>query len=158
MGKLFSLQDEELDLLWWMVAEWSDKWDCAFSAISPQASPILLGEEVAQLTLESSEPPSLKAVFSRIGVGRTIKVSIPESVKACGIDQLNLLNQPGAVCSTILPVHFAVTRACETDGDNSWVSPWEKVAGINQAQSVPPLDLAIQVHRECKLMTFMASS
>lgn len=153
--KVLRVQDEELQILWWLTGEWSSMWDCSFNDIDPKAKPILLGEDAASMTTEFSEPPSLKSVFSRIGLNGTTKLSIPVAVNACGVEYLGTLSQSSATCSTILPIHFAMVRAKETGGDDSWVAAWRTITGIKATSKVTPLELAIQVHRERKLMSYI---
>jgi hypothetical protein len=107
------------------------------------------------MTKELSELPSLKAVFSRIGVGSN-KLSIPEAINGCGVERLGRLALNDSDCPTIFPLHFAIGRAYETGADEAWIAAWERISGIKAAQKIPSLDVAMQVHRELKLKAQIA--
>lgn len=154
---LLEIQDEELQLLWWVVGERSDKWGKAFTGLNTKARPILLAAEAAAMTTGFSEPPSLRAIFSRVGVSESDKVTIHECVNACGTEHLKLLAPSDAGCTSIFPVHFAMFRALEAGANSTWVAPWTKATGITAKAKLSAVELAMQVHRECQLMAYMES-
>ena len=45
MERTLNIQDEELQMLWWMVSGWSTKWNCRFDDIDIKARPIMLAKE-----------------------------------------------------------------------------------------------------------------
>ena len=104
------------------------------------------------MTDETSEPPSIKAVFSRAAIDGSAEMTIPESINACGVDNLKILASKSAPCSTIFPLHFAISRALETDGNSAWIAAWSKISGIKNETKFTSLDLAVQLFREHKLM------
>ncbi len=152
MQSTLNVQDEELQMLWWMVSGWSTRWNSSFDDIEIKARPIMLAKEAACMTDEASEPPSVKAVFSRVGIDGSAELTIPESINACGVDNLKALEPKSAPCSTIFPLHFAISRALETDAKSAWIAAWSKMSGINKKAQVTSLDLAVQMFREHKLM------
>jgi hypothetical protein len=153
LQKLLNIQDEELQMLWWMVSGWSDMWNSTFDKIENEARPLLLAKEAASMSNEISESPSLKAVFSRMEIDGNMELAIPETVNSCGVERLKTL-APGNTfcCSTIYPMHFAIIRALETGADNTWIAGWSKISGIDKKTKVSSLDLALQFHRELQLM------
>ncbi|MFK5914135.1 MAG: GTPase-associated system all-helical protein GASH [Woeseiaceae bacterium] len=155
MQKVLKIQDEELQMLWWVVGNWSGMWNSSFNNIDPSAMPILLAEEAASMTTGFSEPPSLKSVFFRIGLDDTSELSITDSVNACGIENLEVFSLSNVTCASIFPVHFAMARAKETGADKSWVTSWRNISGIKAKDKITPVDLAVQFHRESKLMEFI---
>ena len=155
MHRVLKIQDEELQMLWWMVGRWSEMWGTTFSDMDSKAQPLLLAKEAASMTEESTESPSLKAVFSRVFDDGDTTLSIPAAVKACSMDNLSELSLNDSFCPDTYPVHLAVTRAHEAERGATWVTGWSKATGIGNAVRFNPLDLAVQVHRECKLMSIM---
>lgn len=153
--KTLTIQDEELQMLWWMVGKFSSMWERTFGEIDSKAAPILLAREAAEMTAELSEAPSLKAVFSRIGVGGIAEIAIPEAVNACGAENLIKLVFSSTPCSTIFPLHFALSRALETKADDTWIPGWCHVSGIDATLTIAPLEIAMQTHRELKLMALI---
>lgn len=151
--KILTIQDEELQMLWWMVGGWSQMWDTAFGNLDSQARPILLAKEAADMTEIFSESPGLKAIFCRVGIDESTKLTIPDAVNACGVEHLTTLAPKSTPCSTIFPMHSAIFRALETGADRTWIAAWSKTSGIDEETPVVPLELALQFHRELKLRT-----
>lgn len=152
MQAFLDIQDEELRLLWWIIGGKSHKWDSNFTGIDSKARAVLLAEEASEMTISLSEPPSLKAIFSRVNVNEDDKFTIQESVNACGKKFLNRVANTGQVCPSIYPVHFAMSRAVEVNSSSTWVGPWSQAAGIGKTARISALDLAMQVYRERQLM------
>ncbi len=152
MQRTLKVQDEELQMLWWMVSGWSTKWNSRFDDIDIKARPIMLAKEAACMTDETSEPPSIKAVFSRAGIDGSVELTIPETINACGVDNLKTLEPKSAPCSAIFPLHFAISRALETGATSAWIAAWSKISGIKRKSQVTSLELAVQMFREHKLM------
>jgi hypothetical protein len=155
--KIVSIQDEELQTLWWLIGGWSDRWEALFEDIDMKSRPILLANELATLSKASVEPRSLKSLFSRVKIGE-IPITIPEAIGACGGSRISILSSKYAPCPVITPVQFAISRAAEIGGDADWVAPWQKVCGISPEYSLPAIDLAIQCFRENKLLEQLSSS
>jgi hypothetical protein len=155
--ELVRIQDEELQMLWWMVGGWSGMWNSPFADIESKARPILLAKEAAGLTEFLSEPPSLKSVFYRVGIDASNRITIPDAVNACG-EHLKTLVPNNMPCATIFPLHFAISRALETGADETWIGNWSKVSGISEKEEIEPLELALQTYREIKLMEISEGS
>lgn len=153
INRLLKIQDEELQMLWWMVGGWSAMWETPFAKIDIKSRPILLAKETAEITDLPSEPPSLQSVLYRIGIDPKKKSAIPEAVSACG-EYLKELAPRSIPCPTIYPLHFAISRALETGGDKTWIPNWSKVSGIQEKEQISSLGLALQMYREIKLMEF----
>lgn len=153
--KTLMLQDEELHMLWWMVGGWSNMWNSRFSDIDQSSRPILLAIEAAKMTEEKSEPPSLQAVFSRVEISSKSKTPIPSAVNSCGAESLEKIKINSVDYPSVFPVHFAIHRALETGADESWINGWSKATGVSKDIKIDSLALAVQVHRECKLMSIL---
>jgi hypothetical protein len=78
LQKIIEIQDEELQLLWWMIGNWSTMWDVSFQDINEESRPVLLAIEAASMIKEFVESPSLKAVFSRVEISSSMKINIPD--------------------------------------------------------------------------------
>ncbi|MBM9514280.1 GTPase-associated system all-helical protein GASH [Desulfogranum marinum] len=151
--KTIIIQDEELQLLWWMVGEQSTMWGNSFSDIDEKSRPILLAIEAASMTEEFIEPPSLKAVFSRVGISNSSKVTIPDAINSCGEETLKKINNEIKKSSIIFPVHIAAERALETGVNASWIDGWSSISDITKNTELNHQQLALQVYRECKFIS-----
>ncbi len=157
MTNTITIQDEELQTLWWVIGKRSGVWDAKFDDISASTRPLLLGYEYSKLTTaQSVEPPSLQAVLTQVGIDGN-EVTIPDAVNTCGVEILRqLLSTDTIICPTIFPIHDAIRRALETEAEASWIPVWGKVSGIEAEGKYSSLDLAIQFYRELKLQELLA--
>jgi len=152
LQKNLIVQDEELQILWWMIGTDSRVWNSDHPDSDSRAKPLFFGKEVANITSGFSESPSLKYVFSNGGGGIQSKLSIPDAVNACGIKQLEMLYSGSKICSIIYPLHDAIYRAREINADPSWVDVWCKISGISKDAEITQNQIALQFYREMKLL------
>lgn len=153
LQKIIEIQDEELQLLWWMIGNRSTMWDISFNEITEESRPVLLAIEAASMISALIESPSLKAVFSRVGLSSTMKVNIPDAISSCGTERLEKIAPDNQIDPLIFPVHFAMTRALETGADKTWIPGWSKISGIGKNTQLTQLQLALQVYRERNLIS-----
>lgn len=148
-----AIQDEELQMLWWMFGERSGDLDCAFSAIPSEAQPLIFAKELADATQFLPGPISAKSLLSRAGVKDRKKVTIPAAINGCSSAWLTSLTTDGASIVS-QPIHFAIQRKLETGDDTSWVAGWAAAAGIEAGRSVSTLTLSTLFYRERLLALF----
>ena len=77
-------------MLWWMIGQRSTM-HISFEDINENSRPVLLAIEAASMIQEFLESPSLKAIFSRVGISGTMKVTIPDAINDCGTEILKKL-------------------------------------------------------------------
>lgn len=149
-----AIQDEELQMLWWLFGARSTVLDCAFERIPTDAQPFVLAAELAKMTTILPGPASAKAMLSRAGIKEDKDITVPAAVNGCDAAWLEgLLNgsEPSAVTQ---PLHFAIKRKLETGDATAWVANWAAVAGIDAGHSLPRLSLATYFYRERLLSEF----
>lgn len=147
LQKRLEVQDEELQILWWMVGGYSDMWGFAFSDLPEKSRPILVAKEVSGLVGFFSEPPSIKSIFSHLGVPDCSSYSIFDVVSACEPQQLKKLTPAANVCPIIYPLHSAIYFAHENE-DASWKEVWQRKSMIQADALVSACDLSMQFYHE----------
>lgn len=148
MNTFIAIQDEELQMLWWLFGGRSKKRDCPFANLPEEAQPIVLAAEVADTTQFLPGPISVKPILSRAGLKERKKVSIPAAVNACSEDMLaDLVNgvEPSPITK---PLHFAIERKLETRDEVSWVAGWSAITGIDSDYAIPSIELSNLFYRE----------
>ncbi|WNG50498.1 hypothetical protein F0U60_44980 [Archangium minus] len=148
VNKFITAQDEELQMLWWLVGERSWDYDCAFSAVSPEAQPLLFAKELSQLTNFFPGPRSVKALLSRAGLKDRKKLTVPAAVNECDPTWLAQLVDGVDVSPISQPIHFAIRRKLETGDKESWIAGWAAAAGIDAGHTLPALTLGSLFYRE----------
>ena len=68
VDRFLRIQDEELQMLWWLIGQRSSEYDCAFDAIPTDARPLVLASELAHNTQFLPGPPSVMGILSRAGL------------------------------------------------------------------------------------------
>jgi GTPase-associated system helical domain len=145
------VQDEELDILWWLQGERCNRFDQTFEEIQAEFRPIVFAVELAALTKVLPGPTALPSLLSRVGVDDAVQLTIPGAVQGFPKDWLGHVlpeHKAGAVSATTTPILEAVRRRQEADGQDAWVAVWGTVTGIDPTASLPARQLAELLYRE----------
>jgi hypothetical protein len=152
--KFIAIQDEELDMLWWVLNERSDDLGKAFKDLPAKAQPLILAKELAQATAFCPGPRSVKGLLSRCGLKDSKKITIADAVNECDLDWLKALPMPAPLSPLAHPIHAAVARRIETGDKTTWVASWAATAGLDEKQSLNALALGNLFYREQLLAIF----
>ena len=150
-----TVQDEELEMAWWLVNKWCQLAEKPFNKVPPDMRALLFGKEIADMLHVYIEPPSLVGMLSNTGVGKN-KLTVPEAVNACGTENLSKFQNLTDACTTLTPIHYAISRAIETECEESWIPAWHNVCGISETKKFSAIDIATQLHRECVVLMLLA--
>jgi hypothetical protein len=148
------VQDEELQMLWWLTGQRSENYDCAFDAVPSDAQPFVLASELAVDTEILPGPPSVKAILSRAGLKERKKVAVTAAVNAPRTTWLQTLVEDVDPSPLSTPLHFAIKRQVETGPGEAWVVGWAASTGIDAAHALPGLILGELFYRERLLLLF----
>lgn len=153
-NKVIAIQDEELQMLWWLFGQRSWDLNCTFTAIPPNAQPLVLSKELAQTTEFLPGPVSVKPLLSRAGLKESGKLTIPKAVNACDVSWLTQLVEESNPSPVTLPIHSAIRRKLETGETEAWVAGWAAATEIAATYALSPLTLGILFYRERLLTIF----
>lgn len=143
---LSSLQDEELEMLWWTIGGHSRNYDscCKFEDLPANGRALILSADLAAATKTIPGPASITALLSHAGVQGQDTVSIPDVVNDCKIEWLDTLSldSPNDLTDEALltPIHFAIRRKLETREEIEWIAPWTKLTELKKG--LKPLTMA----------------
>jgi len=154
VSSFVAIQDEELQMLWWLFGARSSDLDCSFNRIPADAQPFVLAAELAKMTTILPGPASAKAMLSRAGVKEGEDITVPDAVNGCDAAWLEALLKASEPSPVTQPLHFAIRRKLETGDATAWVANWAAVAGIDAQRSLPRLSLATYFYRERLLSEF----
>lgn len=135
-------QDEELQVLWWVIGQRCRTLDVTFDKVAVEMRPLILGGELSSLIAHLPGPPSTKAILSRAGLKDADKVSLAGAITACSAEWV-AKNEAGSPSALVFPVHFAITRSAEVDGDE-WIAAYKATTGIDASTPLGALALAQQ--------------
>lgn len=152
--KFIEVQDEELQMLWWLTGQHSEAYDCAFNKVPADAQPFVFAGELADATAELPGPPSIKAILSRsVSKGRS-KIRISDAVNAPKLEWLQSIVEGIDPSPVSTPLHFAIKRQLETGPGDAWVANWAAATGIQDNHAIPRTTLGELFYRERLLITF----
>jgi len=153
-NRFIAVQDEELQMLWWLVGERSWDFDCRFEAVAAESRPLILAKELAEMTNFLPGPRCITALLARAGLSERKKLTIPTAVNACSTDWLRKLVEGREPSAVTQPIHFAIKRKLETGDDTSWVAAWAAATELDATRMLSALTIGRLFYRERLLSHF----
>ncbi len=154
MDSFVRVQDEELQMLWWLIGQRSEDLNCAFDAVSAGAQALVFAKELADHTEFLPGPASVKGLLSRAGLKGRKKIVISNAIIAADPAWLQTFmpeNEPSPVST---PIHFGIKRQLETGPGEAWIAGWAAAIGVTAELAVSPLGLGVLFYRERLLLRF----
>lgn len=148
VNQFFRVQDEELQMLWWLTGQRSWEYDCPLDEVPDAARPLAFAKELADSTELLPGPPSILGLLSRAGLKEQARVRIPEAINSSDDRWLARIvgeEEPSPVSS---PVHYAIKRQVEVGNKHAWVDGWAAATGVNPDHAISPLHLGVLFYRE----------
>ena len=153
IDRFIRVQDEELQMLWWLTGGRSFDLDCAFDMVEAAARPLVFAKELSDSTTSLPGPRSIKALLVRAGLEQRTVRTVAAVINAARPDWL--LDLPGDDPSPVTrPVHFAIKRQAEAGGGETWVPNWSAVVGVDGGREVSEVSLGLQFYRERLITQF----
>lgn len=156
------LQNEEINMLWWVFGESSDDLKRPMADLGTQAACLVAGKELAALTSVSPGPISAEALLFRMLSSADpqpgTKVSLADAVNSVekGWRERWFLDIEAGILLDLCPVLSAVGESLRTSSKTGWRDPFKTSFGFAATSKLLPTDLSIQVYQECLLVRFSA--
>jgi len=141
------LDEEELQMLWWLTGGYSHVSDKPFAKIDDALRPFSLALELAEMTAVSPGPGSIRAMLLRAGVGNT-KLKLEDAVNATGADWAKEVSNSTLVSPVTTPIHFALEQRAELGSTDAWQTAWSGLTGLPADLQLPAVKLAELFYRE----------
>jgi hypothetical protein len=153
LQRYLNVQDEELDMLWWLVGHRSWDLDCGFEKVPAESRPLVFAKELAGVTSLLPGPAQIKSLLSRAGLDDEKKLSVPDAVGALKAEWLRGLPKSHTASPVLNPLHFAIERSLEVGGGVSWIPGWSAATELDAKTNFSPLALGTLFYYERLLMT-----
>lgn len=149
-NRLLAVQDEELNILWWIVSGYSNDLGKSFRDVPSSAQPLIFAKELADITSSLPGPPSVKGILCRAGLSTSVAITIPKAVNACSSDWLNgVLSRQSDSSALLEPIHLAIYRRLESNDDNSWIEGWAAACNVDPQRVFSIADIGWLFYCEC---------
>lgn len=152
--KYVIIQDEELDILWWLEGGHSYDLSLDFSKVTAEHLPLAIARELGNLTKVLPGPPALSSLLSRTGLLDAPLQSIPDAVQGMPQEWLNKavdgLPNDG-ISAHLTPILFAMQRRQEVHGKDDWIAAWATTTGLPSEPVMSPIQFAAAAYREFSL-------
>ena len=148
LSQFLRVQDEELQMLWWLTGHRSWEYNCSLDEVPSNARPLAFAKELADSTESPPGPPSIMGLLSRAGLNEQPQLNIPDAVNSSDDQWLARVigeEEPSPVSS---PIHFAIKRQVETGDGHSWVAGWSAATEVAADHAFLPLQLGVLFYRE----------
>lgn len=145
------LQDEELDILWWLHGGYSTDFQNDFAEVPAPLRPLGFARELASLTTVLPGPTAVSALFTRAGVPAAPVQTIVAAVQEMPVAWLDIALgdlKKDSISAITTPILFALLRRKELDGDQGWVAAWSKLTAMAESATLESLPLAEAAYRE----------
>lgn len=148
MDRFVRVQDEELQMLWWLTGQRSWDYDRGFEAVPVDAQPLVFAKELADSTEFLPGPPAVRALLSRAGLKERKRIAIPAAINATDPVWLQRVLAETDPSPASAPLHFAIKRQLETGAGDAWVAGWAAATGVIPTHALSPLTLGTLFYRE----------
>jgi len=148
MASYLKVADEELQMLWWLVGEWSIDLGVPFNKVPPAAQPLVFGRELADRTADMPGPAAIRAILSKAGLKLSGKAEIPAAIAAMAETWLVGADNGIEASPITSPIHFAIERRLETGPNDAWVPAWAAITELPANHGAAPALLAELFYRE----------
>lgn len=140
-------QDEELNVLWWLLNGYSKRLDCKMDLIGNSCKASILGIEIADITDLDTELPCLEGLLQKVGVQSDDNLTLGSRTIALKEHLTLLRNESDYSNSFVLPCHTALSYLQEY-GIDLWADKFQNETGISIDKEYSSLQWAIQLYRE----------
>lgn len=148
------VQDEELQMLSWLIGQRSDDLDCVFNEVTAESQGLVFAKELAGHTETLPGPASVKGVLSRAGLNQLEKITISAAIIAAKPEWFQTFMPESEVSPVTTPIHFGIMRQLEIGAGNKWVEGWAAVVDIKKTFVLSPLELGVLFYRERLFLLF----
>lgn len=154
-----TLQQEELNLLWWRQNMFSRALNAPFGMLSRDTACLLFPGELGDLTVRAPGPSAIAGLIASAldacAPGKP-QSSIQSAVNSLKRDWRQAASSRlRAVIASTTPLHLALAKSLATAGTDDWLPVYAVAGGIDPRQEHDQLHLALQFYRERMLFSAM---
>ncbi|KKN14732.1 hypothetical protein LCGC14_0993140 [marine sediment metagenome] len=142
---------EELNILWWMENGTSRVLQKKLKRMNPGSAALVAGKELADITRVPPGPLGIVAFLAHAIPSPSSRITFAAAVEAVPeawrLDVL--VDGPVTEAERLCPLHVALREAVKS---STWHEAFSHSTGIDATVKIRPVDVALQMYRECLLL------
>ena len=154
LTRILRVQDEELQMLWWLTGRRSFDLDCTFDDVPVEVRPLVFAKELSDSTEFLPGPASVKGLLSHAGLKDCKKVALSRVINAAEVAWLRTFMPEYEPSPVSMPIHYGIKRQLETGVGDAWIAGWAAAVGVDENFAVSPLMLGLLFYCERLLILF----
>lgn len=147
LRRRIELDEEELQMLWWLLGGYSTSTDTPFAKIDGKFRSLVLAQELGEMTAVSPGPTSIRAMLSRAGIN-TSKLKLSDVVNAPSLKWAQSVSKSKMISPVTTPIHFALEQRAELGTSDMWQASWSGFTGIHADSQLPAVKIGELFYRE----------
>lgn len=155
------IEKEEIDVLWWLVSDFSNDLEKSFKKFKKPVVAIVAGKELADHIQHRPGPLGAASILDRVissGTGKLKEASLNECVLSVPSSwKRQLVEKTDAGALDYCPVLAALSLTVDVDDDESWTKAFAKRFPHSTDEKVPIQALGFQMYREWMLAVEMGT-
>lgn len=148
VSSYMQMQDEELQMLWWLTGQYSKTFNKRFSEVPEASKPFAFASELAGHTTVVPGPKSVVSLMERAGIEKETQGTLKDAINSMPPEWLAKQVEGRTVSTLSTPIHLAIQRQLETGAGDAWVAGWNAATDIDGTLSMHALTLAELFYRE----------
>jgi hypothetical protein len=142
------MQDEELQILWWLFGGKSWELQSSFADIQSDIRTLVMAKELADFTNFSLGTVNAQSILAKTGIPNT-PCKVATVVDGIPIPTLQKFVSGKFERSPLLyPIHTAIARKLETPGDSTWINGWATITELKSDVQLSFVRLSEIFYRE----------
>ena len=154
LSRILRVQDEEIQMLWWLTGRRSFDLDCSFDTVPVEARPLVFAKELSDSTEFLPGPASVKGLLSHAGLKDRKKVALSHVINAAEVAWLRTFMPEYEPSPVSMPIHYGIKRQLEIGVGDAWIAGWAAAVGVDKNFAVSPLTLGLLFYCERLLILF----
>jgi hypothetical protein len=153
-----SIQDEEINILWWVISNYCSILNQQYSEISIEEAALLCTKELSELINFIPGPIASTAFFTNIlSKTKNYNETLFPISEIINKSKLTINNWPDINnIENICPLTFGILKYYEANKKKSWGTAFKAKTNINASSKLPVLQIAQQFFYENQLLLLLA--
>ncbi len=151
------LQQEEIDMLWWLLTKTSREYEKPYTAFSFYTACMLIPKELADLTKVIPGPLAIESLMRRMyevfGDRTKSKITLRKVVNELPKDfTTSLLDGIDYEFDHLFPLHIALKLSLENGDEKEWSETFDEISKLKSRHPLNPIDISKQFYQERLLL------